>query len=141
MGYITMWLQLLGFSDWLAGLLTALFWGGTVAGNLLGGLAGDLLVRRLPHAGARPGRVGYRAWLGLHLCLAISAACCSQPRAAPCPRWMACSKGECRHELTKRRRLVRSSAAWLMPSITGHAPRAAALSATQRMAAKPAPLR
>jgi len=60
MGYITMWLQLLGFSDWLAGLLTALFWGGTVAGNLLGGLAGDLLVRRLPHAGARPGRIGYR---------------------------------------------------------------------------------
>ena len=53
MGYITMFLQLLGFSDWLAGLLTALFWGGTVAGNLLGGLAGDLLVRRLPHAGAR----------------------------------------------------------------------------------------
>ena len=52
MGYITMFLQLLGFSDWLAGLLTALFWGGTVVGNLLGGVAGDLLVRRLPHAGA-----------------------------------------------------------------------------------------
>ena len=54
MGYITMFLQLLGFSDWLAGALTALFWGGTVAGNLLGGLAGDLLVRRLPHAGVLP---------------------------------------------------------------------------------------
>ncbi|KAK9826424.1 hypothetical protein WJX81_004002 [Elliptochloris bilobata] len=51
MGFITMYLQLLGFSDWLAGLLTALFWGGTIAGNLLGGIVGDLLVRRLPNAG------------------------------------------------------------------------------------------
>ena len=58
MGYITMFLQLLGFSDWLAGLLTALFWGGTVVGNLLGGVAGDLLVRRLPHAGT-PHSLGF----------------------------------------------------------------------------------
>lgn len=67
MGYITMFLQLLGFTDWLAGLLTALFWGGTVVGNLLGGVAGDLLVRCLPDAGAPhlPGvlKQGYeRSW-------------------------------------------------------------------------------
>ena len=62
MGYITMFLQLLGFSNWLAGLLTALFWGGTVAGNLLGGLAGDLLVRHFPDAGA--GAVKFLAIVG-----------------------------------------------------------------------------
>lgn len=59
MGYTTMFLQLLGFSNWLAGLLTALFWGGTAAGNLLGGLAGDLLVRHFPDAGA--GTVNFSA--------------------------------------------------------------------------------
>ena len=50
-GYFTMWLQTLGFSDVPAATLTALFWGGTALGNLLGGVVGDLLARRLPNSG------------------------------------------------------------------------------------------
>jgi hypothetical protein len=50
-GYFTMWLQTLGFSDVPAATLTALFWGGTALGNLLGGIVGDLLARRLPNSG------------------------------------------------------------------------------------------
>lgn len=50
-GFATMWLQLLGFSDVAAAALTALFWGGTALGNLLGGLVGDLLAKPLPNAG------------------------------------------------------------------------------------------
>ena len=50
-GYFTMWLQTLGFSDVPAGALTALFWGGTALGNLLGGIVGDVLAKRLPNVG------------------------------------------------------------------------------------------
>ena len=50
-GYFTMWLQTLGFSDMPAGALTALFWGGTALGNLLGGIVGDALAKRLPNVG------------------------------------------------------------------------------------------
>jgi hypothetical protein len=50
-GYATMWAQALGFSDMAAATLTALFWGGTALGNLIGGLVGDLLVKPLPDAG------------------------------------------------------------------------------------------
>jgi len=50
-GYFTMWLQTLGFSDVPAATLTALFWGGTALGNLVGGIVGDLLAKRLPNAG------------------------------------------------------------------------------------------
>ena len=50
-GYFTMWLQTLGFSDMPAGALTALFWGGTALGNLLGGIVGDVLAKRLPNVG------------------------------------------------------------------------------------------
>ena len=50
-GYFTMWLQTLGFSDMPAAALTALFWGGTALGNLLGGIVGDLLAKRLPNVG------------------------------------------------------------------------------------------
>ncbi len=50
-GYFTMWLQTLGFSNVPAATLTALFWGGTALGNLLGGIVGDLLARRLPNSG------------------------------------------------------------------------------------------
>lgn len=51
MGYFTMWLQQLGFSNVPAATLTALFWGGTALGNILGGLIGDLLVKPLPDQG------------------------------------------------------------------------------------------
>lgn len=50
-GYFTMWLQTLGFSDMPAAALTALFWGGTALGNLVGGIVGDLLAKRLPNVG------------------------------------------------------------------------------------------
>ena len=50
-GYATMWAQALGFSDMAAAALTALFWGGTALGNLVGGAVGDLLVKPLPDAG------------------------------------------------------------------------------------------
>ncbi len=51
MGYFTMWLQLLGFSNVPAAALTALFWGGTALGNFVGGAAGDALVKVLPDSG------------------------------------------------------------------------------------------
>lgn len=50
-GYFTMWLQTLGFSDVPAAALTAAFWGGTALGNLLGGIVGDALAKRLPNVG------------------------------------------------------------------------------------------
>lgn len=50
-GFATMYLQLLGFTDVAAASLTALFWGGTALGNILGGLVGDLLVKPLPNVG------------------------------------------------------------------------------------------
>ena len=50
-GYFTMWLQTLGFSNVPAATLTALFWGGTALGNLIGGIVGDLLAKRLPNSG------------------------------------------------------------------------------------------
>ena len=51
MGYFTMWLQLLGFSNVPAAALTALFWGGTALGNFVGGAVGDALVKPLPDWG------------------------------------------------------------------------------------------
>ena len=53
-GFATMWLQLLGFSDVAAAALTALFWGGTALGNTprrpSGGPSDQAAARRRPAA-------------------------------------------------------------------------------------------
>ena len=49
--FITLWLQLLGFSDWHASALTAAFYGATSAGSLLGGVLGDHAAAASPAAG------------------------------------------------------------------------------------------
>jgi hypothetical protein len=47
----TLYLQLLGFSDWHASLVAALFLGGTAVGGLVGGAAGDWAAARSPNHG------------------------------------------------------------------------------------------
>mmetsp|Transcript_16591 Transcript_16591/g.43015 ORF Transcript_16591/g.43015 Transcript_16591/m.43015 type:complete len:537 (+) Transcript_16591:330-1940(+) len=41
-GYLTLWFQLMGFSDWHASLLVATFGMSTAVGSFLGGLIGDI---------------------------------------------------------------------------------------------------
>ena len=48
MVFITLWLQLLGFSDFAASLLMALFALGSALGGLLGGAIGEALYMRHP---------------------------------------------------------------------------------------------
>lgn len=50
MVFITLWLQLLGFSDFAASLLMALFALGSALGGLLGGAIGMTPFRRQPAA-------------------------------------------------------------------------------------------
>ena len=49
--FFTLWLQLLGFSDWHASALTAAFYGATSAGAFLGGAIGDAMAVRYPQGG------------------------------------------------------------------------------------------
>jgi hypothetical protein len=49
--FFTLWLQLLGFSDWHASVLTAAFYGATSAGAFLGGAIGDAAAVSFPSAG------------------------------------------------------------------------------------------
>lgn len=49
--FLTLWLQLLGFSDWHASVLSAAFYGASSAGAFLGGYVGDRAARAAPNAG------------------------------------------------------------------------------------------
>jgi MFS family permease len=49
--FLTLWLQLLGFSDWHASALTAAFYGATSAGAFLGGAIGDAAAVAHPQRG------------------------------------------------------------------------------------------
>jgi hypothetical protein len=49
--FITLWLQLLGFPNWHASVLTAAFYGATSAGSFLGGAIGDAAAACFPTAG------------------------------------------------------------------------------------------
>jgi MFS family permease len=49
--YVTLYLQLLGMSDFQASLLMALFLGATAVGGLLGGAVGDRAAERWPNHG------------------------------------------------------------------------------------------
>lgn len=51
MVFFTLWLQLLGFTDYSASVLMALFAGGCAIGSALGGYLGDVLARRWPNSG------------------------------------------------------------------------------------------
>jgi MFS family permease len=47
----TLWLQLLGFTDFHASLIASLFLGGTAIGALVGGILGDWAARYSPKHG------------------------------------------------------------------------------------------
>ena len=49
--FLTLWLQLLGFSDWHASVLSAAFYGACSAGAFLGGFVGDRAARCAPNSG------------------------------------------------------------------------------------------
>ena len=49
--FLTLYFQLLGFSDAAASALVALFGAGAAAGSLLGGWLGDRVAERHPHHG------------------------------------------------------------------------------------------
>ncbi len=49
--FLTLYLQLLGMSDFAASMLMALFLGSTALGGLLGGYVGDVAAARSPHHG------------------------------------------------------------------------------------------
>lgn len=49
--FLTLWLQLLGFSDWQASVLSAAFYGASSAGAFLGGYVGDRAARCAPNSG------------------------------------------------------------------------------------------
>jgi hypothetical protein len=51
MVFITLYLQLLGMSDFSSSILMALMLGGGALGGLLGGAIGDLAARRFPNHG------------------------------------------------------------------------------------------
>jgi hypothetical protein len=51
MVFVTLYLQLLGMSDFSASLIMALMLAGGAAGGLLGGAIGDLAARRFPNHG------------------------------------------------------------------------------------------
>ncbi|KAL3153038.1 hypothetical protein ABBQ38_012062 [Trebouxia sp. C0009 RCD-2024] len=51
MVFFTLWLQLLGFTDYSASVLMALFAGGCAIGSAVGGYLGDVLSKRWPNAG------------------------------------------------------------------------------------------
>ena len=68
MVFITLWLQLLGFSDFAASLLMALFALGSALGGLLGGAIGEAPLRGQPPAvSAAESRLPYRN--GQHICV------------------------------------------------------------------------
>jgi MFS family permease len=51
MGYFTLWFQLLGFNDFQASLLMAVFQVGNAKGSFLGGWLGDVAAKWSPDHG------------------------------------------------------------------------------------------
>jgi len=51
LSYMTLWFQLLGFSDWQSSLMRAVFAMGQSCGNLLGGILGDIASQLFPDSG------------------------------------------------------------------------------------------
>lgn len=49
--FLTLYMQLMGMSDFDASMLMSLFLGSTALGGLLGGLIGDKAAARFPHHG------------------------------------------------------------------------------------------
>ena len=49
--FFTLYLQLIGMSDFNASMLVSLFFGAVALGNLLGGWVGDKAASRFPNAG------------------------------------------------------------------------------------------
>ncbi|GLC33417.1 hypothetical protein PLESTM_000068900 [Pleodorina starrii] len=68
--FLTLYLQLIGFSDVTSSALMALFLGGTAAGALVGGWLGDRVAERHPHHG-RVALVQFSVGIGVPLCFVI----------------------------------------------------------------------
>jgi hypothetical protein len=49
--FLTLWLQLLGFSDWEASVLSAVFYGASSSGALIGGFVADRAAQAAPNSG------------------------------------------------------------------------------------------
>lgn len=49
--FLTLWLQLLGFTDWEASVLSAAFYGATSIGALIGGYVADRAAQAAPNSG------------------------------------------------------------------------------------------
>jgi hypothetical protein len=49
--FLTLWLQLLGFSNWEASVLSAVFYGASSSGALIGGFVADRAAQAAPNSG------------------------------------------------------------------------------------------
>ena len=49
--FLTLWLQLLGFTDWEASVLSAAFYGASSSGALIGGFVADRAAQAAPNSG------------------------------------------------------------------------------------------
>lgn len=49
--FLTLWLQLLGFSDWEASVLSAAFYGASSSGAFIGGYVADRAAQAAPNSG------------------------------------------------------------------------------------------
>ena len=77
--FLTLYLQLLGMSDFAASMLMAVFLGSTALGGLLGGYVGDVAAARSPHHG-RIFATQFSVFIGIPFSLLIFKARRSPPR-------------------------------------------------------------